>query len=350
MIRKTIFLVDCFVHSEGIKEKLINRLKQLKERNFDVILASNRITLDQGILDNIDYLFYNKKNNLFSEEYTGIIPVDFWSNHGHFTSHTFSSGLQRHGLSVIINMLSSLKIAKQMGYTHFHKLEIDADFDKQGLDRILEIDRDIKSDKIDGVLYLHEPPGEFWKNGDLAFSYMSCDIDTFLNNFPEIGCEEDFRKFLMEKKGNLDFLIAEEFLYEIIRCKTTEKTILKKSVEGFKEDFPGTMWNTVTTPSISTSIEGVITGAYKSINANGEHIGFCVYSRSLADKETIREINVTNEDGSKFTITHNLPCNSSWCYNDLPESAKKIEIYSGGNVILSQNIKKEEISSYLQFH
>jgi hypothetical protein len=179
---------------------------------------------------------------------------------------------------------------------------------------------------------------------------MSCDIDTFLDNFPEIGCEEDFRKFLMEHMGNLNFLIAEEFLYEIIKRKTTEKTVLKKSVEGFKEDFPETMWNTITTPSISSSIDGVITGAYKSINQNGEHIGFSVYSRSLADRDIKREIKVTNEDGSEFTITHNLPCNSSWCYNDLPNSAKRIDVYSEGNVILSQNIKREEISSYLQFH
>ena len=349
-MNKTVVILDCFVHNERIKSSLRKRLKSLKERNMDVILASNTIITDKDIIEDVKYFIYNSNENLFCENYTGISYVDFWSSHGWFSSHTLEPGNQRHGLSVIINMLSSLNLAKQMGYTHFHKMEVDADFTDKDLDSVLEIDKKITGGEIDGVIYLHEPEGDFWIGGDVAFSYISCDIETFLKNYPHIGCEQDYINFLLERKNNLDFLIAEEFLYEILKNKTSDKTILKKSVPCMIEDFPETRWNTVTTPSLKTNLEGAITGVYKKINNVGENIGFCLYSRNLSDLNIVRNVKVFCGESDPFYITQHVPYNSSWAYNDLPESATHVEIYSeDGRLLLEQGVNPESAFSYLQF-
>lgn len=350
-MNKTIVIIDCFVHNDMIKQKLISRIDSIRKIGIEILLISNTKITDQEIIDGVDYLIYISKNNLFQKEYTGYSVVDYWSNHGHFTAHNMEVGRQRHGLSVLINIITSLKFAASLGYTNFHRLEADADISDVGFRFIEETDKRMREGEIDGVLYLNESNGTRWGGGNASFQYMSSDIKTFIDNFPELKSEDDYVSYLLGARGNMDFMIAEDFLYEILKNKTSEKLIIRNATDEMNRDFEDTLWNTSTTPSMDNNVSGCITGCYKKIGPDGNLSGFCIYSKNVTGGEMSRKIKVTKNDGSTFYIDQNVPGLFCWAYSDLPEEAVEVEIYSeDGDILTKEEVKEDKIWSYLQFH
>jgi hypothetical protein len=347
---RTIAIIDCFVHSESVKQKLIKRINSLKHIDIEVLLISNTKIKDEEILEKIDYLIYIEKNNLFTEEYEGYSAIDYWDNHGYFTVHTMELGKQRHGLSVLINMWVSVNFINSFGYTHFHRLEVDAEISEEGFKFILDTNQKIKRGEIDGVLYANKN-SDNPHIGNFSFQYMSMDVKTFLENFPPMREENDYKKFLINRNGNLNFVIAEDFLYNVLRGRISERLVIKDGTSGMSNDFPDTTWNTSTTPTMTNNLGGFTTGIYDKVDNAGKVIGLCVYSKNTSGESASVSIKVINEDKSFFYINHSLPSQSFWTYNDIPETSKFVEFYSdSGDLILSKEVCKENSSGYLQFH
>jgi hypothetical protein len=347
---KPIFIIDCFVHSESIREKLLSRMSSLKSRGHEILLITNTKIKDPEIIEKLDYLIYVEKNNLFSKEYTGYSAIDYWASHDYFTVHTIELGKQRHGLSVLINMWASVNFINSLGYTHFHRLEVDAQISEAGFDFISSVNDRMKNNEVDGVLYANRNQDNQYI-GNFSFQYMSCDVKTFLENFPPMRNEEDYEKFLINRNGNLNFVIAEDFLYNVLRGKTSDKIIIKDGISDMSLDFPDTQWNTSTTPSMDNNLGGFISGIYDKLDSSGNFMGLCVYSKNTSGESTGARIKVINEDDSFFYIEHSLGWQSCWSYNDIPSASKAIEIYSlDGRLVSTKTVSKENSSGYLQFH
>lgn len=349
--RKTIAIIDCFVHNDSVKEKLVRSIVSLRKIGIDILLITNTRISDDEILESIDYLIYVSKNNLFEGDYNWKSTVNYWTVCDGFTVNIVESEKQRHGLSVLINMLASLKFCYNLGYTHFHRLEVDSNIGEQGFEFIRDIDRGILKGEMDGVIYVNERSGTRWEGGNISFQYMSLDIKTLIENFPPISSEDDYRKFLLEKNGNLDFMIAEDFIYEIIKNKTSPFLTIKDGKSQMDSDFSNSLWNTSTSPSIDSNFEGCATRCYRKIDSNENYIGMCVYSKNMSGDNITRRIRIVKSDGSDLTITQNTPGLFHWVYNDIPEDSSLMEIYSeSGKLLHSEEIAEQKVLSFIKFN
>jgi enoyl-[acyl-carrier-protein] reductase (NADH) len=62
---------------------------------------------------------------LFQDIFTDVKDINLWKIMDGFKVNEHTSGLQKHGLSVLVNLFNALKMAKNLGYTHFQRVEAD---------------------------------------------------------------------------------------------------------------------------------------------------------------------------------------------------------------------------------
>lgn len=338
---KKITIIDCFIRNERIENKLLSLLKKLKEREEDVLLISNTIP-SNDTLKFCDFFLYDKRNKLFEEEYTGVKTVDFFLNAGYFSIHNLRPGMQRHGLSVLINLANSVDFAKNLGYTYFQRIEVDDLFGEKSLYNTDQLFSSLLLSGKKGLFYFNESEQE--KN--ISFHFFLCEIDLFISQIPRIKSEEDFKKWLLETQGNLDFVIAEEFIYK--NLIPIRDQLLEKNGQKMDEDFPDTVWNTETSGSnLDSKYSNCLTGIYKKINSENLQIGYCVLSYNYGNESKDRKIICFTESEKIKEFTHSLPCHGAWTYNDLPENCDKIEVWENESLLYHEF--KEKAISYLQF-
>ena len=107
------------------------------------------------------------------------------------------SGLQKHGLSVMINLFNALDIAKSLGYTHFQRFETDDLYGEESMKWVSRIPETVLSENKKGLFYLND----YNIPADASFHYFFCEIDYFLEIMPKISCEEDYEKYLVDIQG-----------------------------------------------------------------------------------------------------------------------------------------------------
>lgn len=340
---KAISIVDCFVHDKQVENNLISCLKRLKENGHEIFLVSNT-AIDKKVLELANYHLYDSRNQLFKKSYPGVTDVDFWSNQGNFTVHNLKSGLQKHGLSVLINLFNVLKVCKNMGYTHFQRFETDDLYGPQSMKWISEIpERVISSDK-NGLFYLNEnnyPP-------DASFHYFFCEIDQFLRMMPQITCEEDYEEYLINTQGSREFKIVESYIYDHIKMLGEDSLLIRDGGDQMRCDFPDTIWNTVVSSSnMSSKYRGCITDIYPILDVEGNHNRYGVYSQNYVDREINRVIIIHYKEGTQEEFNHNLSGRNSWWLNDLVGVPSKIDVYESGELLYSHT-REENEGSYIQ--
>lgn len=339
---RTISIVDCFVHDKKVESNLEACIKRLKENGHDVFLVSNT-AVSKDILESVDYHLYDSRNQLFKKEYPGVIDVDFWTNHGNFTVHNMKSGLQKHGLSVLINLFNVLDICKNLGYTHFQRFETDDLYGEKSMHRIASIPGEILSDDKKGLFYLNE----LNVPSDASFHYFFCEIEHFLKIMPRISKEEDYEKYLMDIQGSRDFRIVEVYIYDHVK-KAKDSLVLRDGGTQMNEDFPDTIWNTVVSASnLSAKYRGCVTDLYPIVDIRGNLDGYCLYSQNYLDRDVIRRIVVYSEGSEKFEVVHKLVGRNSWWLNNLLGTPYKIDVYENQEFLYS-SIIEENTGSYIQ--
>lgn len=341
---KTISIIDCFIHDKNIEVNLINLISKLKSIDQKILLISNT-TPNKEVIDLVDYFFYDSRNQLFKKEYPGVIDVDFWTNHGSFTVHNLKSGLQKHGLSVLINLFNALKLAKSLGYTHFQRFETDDLFGPKSLQWIKKIPLEIHLSGKRGLFYINpynRPP-------DASFHYFYCEIDTFLEYMPTITSEEDYERFLLDVQGTRDFKIVEEYLYNNIGKAGYDILDIREGKTQMSIDFPDTVWNTVVSSSnLPEKYKGCVSGIYKKINQTNEVVGYCLYTSSYLDKSFDRLLKVNFQNGEVMEYRHTLAGKGSWYLNDLPGIPHSVDVYDSEDLLYSQEV--EESKSYIRLN
>jgi glycosyltransferase involved in cell wall biosynthesis len=343
--RRVISIVDCFVHDQKVEANLINCIDRLKKNGHDVFLVSNT-SIDKSILKMVDYHFYDSRNQLFKKEYPGVNDVDFWSNQGGFTVHNVKSGLQKHGLSVLINLFNVLSTCKNIGYTHFQRFETDDLYGENSMEWIRRIPSEVLDSGKKGLFYLNE----YNIPADASFHYFFCEIDHFLNIMPRISCEEDYEKYLIDIQGTRDFRIVETYIYDNVKKSHLDSLVIKDGGDQMKSDFPDTTWNTVVSASnLSGKYDGCVTDLYQLRDKEGKPNGYCLYSQNYMDKNINRKIVIHNYDSTQYEIYHELNGRNSWWLNDLVGVPSKIDVYESDELLYSHT-REENSGSYIQLN
>lgn len=339
---KTISIIDCFVHDAKVESNLIECINRLKANGHDVFLVSNT-SIRKETLDMVDYHFYDSRNQLFRKEYPGVSDVDFWSNKGHFTVHNLKSGLQKHGLSVLVNLFNVLDIAKNIGYTHFQRFETDDLYGENSMLWISQIPETVIKNDKKGLFYLNE--SNYPK--DASFHYFFCEIDHFMKTMPRISKEEDYEDYLMNIQGSRDFKIVEAYIYDNL---DKGSVLIREGNIEMKSDFPDTTWNTVVSVSnLPTKYKGCISGIYRKLDNAGNHTGYCLYSQNYLDNEVTRKIVVHTPDSEDAVIYHKLVGRDSWWLNDIEGEPANIDVYEGDLIVYSLTTQ-ENTNSYIQIN
>jgi glycosyltransferase involved in cell wall biosynthesis len=339
---KTISIIDCFVHDVKVESNLIECINRLKSNGHDIFLVSNT-SIKKEILDMVDYHFYDSRNQLFKKDYQGVSDVDFWSNQGHFTVHNLKSGLQKHGLSVLVNLFNALDIAKNIGYTHFQRFETDDLYGVKSMEWISQIPEMVITNGKKGLFYLNE--SNYPK--DASFHYFFCEIDYFMKTMPRISKEEDYENYLINLQGTRDFKIVEAYLYDNL---DKDSVLIREGNTEMKSDFTDTVWNTVVSASnLPTKYEGCLSGIYRILNKDGAHSGYCLYSHNYLDTEISRKIVVHSEDSDNIVIYHKLVGRNSWWLNDLIGTPTHIDVYEEDLIVYSLTTQENE-NSYIQLN
>ena len=339
---KTISIIDCFVHDAKVESNLIECINRLKLNGQDVFLVSNT-SIRKEILDMVDYHFYDSRNQLFKKDYPDVKDVDFWSNKGHFTVHNLKSGLQKHGLSVLINLFNALDIAKNIGYTHFQRFETDDLYGTESMKWISSVPELVIGQDKKGLFYLNE--SNYPK--DASFHYFFCEIDHFMKTMPRISKEEDYGDYLMNIQGSRDFKIVEAYIYDNL---DKGSVLIREGNIEMKSDFPDTTWNTVVSVSnLPTKYKGCISGIYRKLDNAGNHTGYCLYSQNYLDNEVTRKIVVHTPDSEDAVIYHKLVGRDSWWLNDIEGEPAHIDVYEGDLIVYSLTTQ-ENTNSYIQIN
>lgn len=330
----TIIILDSFIRNKSEEDILINFLDKISLLDKDIFLISNTI-IEKKILDKVNYFFYDKKNRLFEGEYTNTNKIYYWTDCGEFIVYDTVDNVQKHGLSVLINLFNSLKILKEFGYTHFIKMEYDAYL---GLETVEKVKQLINNQKK-GIFF--EEFSENKMNMNVHFFYS--EINFFLENFWNIDSEESYKNHLLRFQNNLDFLTMERFLWENLNI------LNKNDIEirgDFHSLFSDTIWNLKQTLiSHDSKYDNCLTKLYLGKKIQEDKIldldEMVILTRNLKEKNEFRRVVVLTDDGNTFEFFHEVSGIGSWTYNFVPKKAKKIMVYNNDNLLYEDFLSDE---------
>lgn len=331
---KTITITDCFVRNDQIESKLKDSLIRARELNNDILLISNT-SVNKEVMELCNFFLYDKRNQLFEKEYENVEYVDFYISVEGFTIHNVVKGMQRHGLSVLVNLYNSVSYAKTLGYKYFQRIECDDIFGPISLEKIKSMREECISLNKKGIFYIND------KEANISFHYFFCEIDHFLNRFYRISNEEDYEKYIEARSPCPKFMIAEEFVYENIVESIDQ--LHTKDGEKMADDFPDTIWNTETSDSnMGFEFKGCLSGIY------GSDRGDIICSYNYSTEQRSRKIEVIKGDAVIDTIYHNLEVRGSWSYNQF-DYIDEIRVYDSSTDEFIYSQKREDSRNYIEF-
>lgn len=337
---KVITIVDSFVYNDSIRSKLLNAINWMKEDGHEILLVSNT-TVDKEILKHVKFYLYDSRNQLFQEKYEDVGLVDFWKCFSDgFYIHDVVPVLQKHGLSVMVNLFNALLYAKAQGYTHFQRFEVDDVFGEKSREHIKQVPYLCVNENKQGLFYYnegHNPP-------DMSFHYFYCNIDEFLSKVPRLSSEQDYVNYLKQYHNNKKFRIVEVYVHESLKRNNDSGFLIKTDENAMRLDFPDTSWNTETSISSFDHKYGKCTTRLYYINEHNKenntfHRGpsYIVYTHSYHSGITVRKIVVEKIDGGKYEFTHRTEMANGWAWNEVFSDVKSISVYENDKFLYREH-------------
>jgi len=321
---KPLLIIDAFVKDITNEKTLHEFLDSVKTIGDDVLLMSNT-QIPISIQDKINYFFYDKRNQLFKEKYLEYPTVNYWLKHDAFKVTTTYSHSQPHGLAVLISLFHSVKIAKELGYTYFYKMEYDAILGEETKNKIKKLNNLCETNNKKGIFFI-EKHGD---KQDVEAHYFLCEVDYFLNNFWNITCEQDYINYLKTKHCNHNFITMERFMGENIQDLPQDDVLV---YENFYNHFSDTYWNSQSTRVYDDKkYKDCVTRFYLKVGFPNEII---IYSINKKSTPYFRKIIVIFNDGNKTELIHEFIGHGSYVYNILPNNIEKIIVYDKNEVLL----------------
>ena len=314
---KSILILDAFITDEVDEKILTNFLDSSKSFGDDVLLMTNT-KISKETQDKVDFLFYDKRNQLFTEKYDNYEYVNYYTKYTDFTIYNVFEHTQPHGLSVLISLFRSVKIAKNLGYTHFYKMEYDGVLGEETKNKIKELNDSCLSDNKKGVFFVR-------KNQDYVSTeahYFFCEIDYFLNNFWDISCEQDYINFLQTEKNNKDFLLMERFMFENIKKLDPNSIEIK---DDFVSYFSDTLWNSkASRVYLDKKYKECYTKFYINVDNSNQVI---LFSNNLKSNSAFRKIVVKFSDGTETEIDQYFVGWGVWHSHSFENKIDKMLVY-----------------------
>lgn len=341
---KEIVIIDCFVTNKDVELKLVDQISRFKSRGLDVMVVSNT-ALSGDIIESVDYYLYDRRNQLFQNDYEDVAGVRFsesvYSEGMSFVVHKIKPGLQRHGLSVLVNMHNSVSLAKSLGYDRFWRVEVDDIFSDASMDYVVRSGLELDKAGKRALLFRNIPSSENVEiRPNVSFHFMYWDVEYFLSVVPKINSESDYEDVLSRFYGSRRFVIVEEYVYDAVH-RAGEDDVLFRDGGKMGDFFPGTTWNTCMSLS-NLGIGGASSNIY---TIQGDERKF-VFSKSYSDNPMSRRVNLLYPDGSS-EIVHNMPFLGSWCWNIVDPGILGIEVFDGDTLLYTEMV--DGLSNFVDF-
>jgi glycosyltransferase involved in cell wall biosynthesis len=344
---KTITIIDSFFYNEIVENKFNDFSNKFRDEEHPILLVSNTVAKSETI-KNTDFYFYNKNNILFEHNFDNVLDITLFKYYDNLRINEVDSGMQRHGLSVIINLFKSLKIAKSLGYTHFQRIEIDDLHGPESLSFIKKVPEICVQHNKKGYFYFNEH-GDY---NDISFHYFFCEIDYFLSTIEEINSESDYVDFIRKNFNNNNFINVEQFIYTNI-VKNNSDDLYRSAGHQMRIDFKDTHWNSETSPSnISTKYEGCSSRIYNTYRLqDGSEIYQdlkCIMTYNYTPESKTRKLVLEFESGKNYEIIHNTPSRGTWNYHIVDGDLIKFDVYEDDRFLYSES--NENIKSSIIFY
>lgn len=332
---KLITILDCYIHDDGILTKLENFIDLLKTKGRTILLLSNSLT-PEHIQKKIDYFFYDSNNPMFSEDWDITSDYIVQSDMGDFTTFDTYPLLQPHGLSVMINLYRGLKIAKELGFTHFEKLEYDPLFSDDSFNELVDLPNKCILSNKKSLFFLNDKTTP----EDFSFHYFFSDIDFFLNNTQPITNEDDYRCVINKLYGGSIFINVERFLYETFNH--VDKSQLYLINESERDlTFKDVYWNSeISRNNLPKKYKNCGSRIYKVIDKFGNQIDnhVVVLSNNFSENTVERKIDCHFDDGVIYTIQHTLLGKNTFTFSSLTPNLTHIDVYENDELIYTEHI------------
>lgn len=331
---KTILILDAFINDDEDEKLLSNFMDSSRNIGDDILLMSNT-NISKTIQDKVNYFFYDKRNQLFKEKYNNYKYVDYYNTYDSFLISNVFPHTQPHALSVLISLFRSVRIAKDLGYTHFYKMEYDAILGNNTTNKIKKLNQECINSGKKGVFFMDE-------SNAMNVHYFLCEIDYFLDNFSNITCEQDYIDFLETNYNNRNFLLMEEFMSENLKKLNLNDIIV---LEDFNKEFSDTTFNSKQTRVYyDQKYKGCYTKFYLN-NKNNDEI--FIYSNNTKSQPTTRKIIITFNDDTKTELISEFDCYGRWFLNSFPNNIKKMEVYHEDEFLFEEYC--ENIKNVIEF-
>lgn len=348
---KTITIVDSYVYSENVRLKLEAFVKMLNEDGHEVMLISNTI-VGQEVLKYCKYYIYDSNNRLFQNIFEEVKDINLWKIMDGFKVNEHTSGLQKHGLSVMVNLFNALKMAQALGYTHFQRMEADDLFGAKSREWISGVPNRVLTEGKKGLYYYNFTPDV--EQEDVSFHYQFCEIDLFLKSVTNIQSQRDYFDYLVKEFGRPKFIIVEEFLYRELKRNCWDSLLIRNTEQQI-QDFPDTDWNTeISISNMSEKYRGCSTRLFRhwGTSENGESYdrgGRIVFTYNYMEDTKERIIEVVAMDDTIHTLKHVVYGKRGWAYNVITWDFKCIRVYENDELLYEES-NLEEYWSRLVFN
>lgn len=327
---KTITIVDAFI-SDSNQKGLLNDFLLTVNKIDPVLLITNSV-LDKDIIDKVDYLLYDKNNNLFENIYDNYDKFFLWGIVDKFKFTTVHYHTQKHGLSVLVNLFRSIKFAKELGYTHFRRIEYDMIVGENTLQDFINTPLECFNGNKKAKFFIDE------NNKVNSFQYFFSEIDFFINNFPEIKNEEDYINLLKTEYGNLNFVTVEKIMYNNIIKLDNNDVCLKNNLIYELND---STWNQSASNShLLEQMQDCSTELYK----HNEKIFIFTFNKQ--NKILNRKVIIYYHNNETNILEYNFNHEGEWFLDEIKDNLFKIEIYDNDVLILEKQVI--QIENYLE--
>lgn len=228
MYKKIGIFLDAFLRSEKEQSILLENIIQLKKLNLPILLVSNSKNINQKIIKEVDYFFYDSNDLKFDKNYENYEILTHFKDFQYFRLSFSRPYIQRYGLSVMSNFYKSCSILSSLGFDAMIRFEWDIFFHEDDLVNIGKTIFEFKNKRLGKAYIPCQPATNPYGRGPFVEGLMwIVETKFFLENYPKITCEDDYDNFLIEKLKDRTFLTDSRFLYKTL----IENNLKEKIVE-----------------------------------------------------------------------------------------------------------------------
>lgn len=313
---KKILILDAFIVDESEEKILSDFIDTIKKIGDDILLISNT-KMSKEIQDKVNYFFYDKRNQIFTQNYESYDYISYFTTHENFKISNLYVDKQPHGLSVLINLFTGVNFVKSLGYTHFYKMEYDAVLGEETVDKIKRMNETCIQRRLNGVFFVDEE-----NKGKVEAHYFFSEVEFFLNNFWSIKCEQDYIDYLKHETKGLGFLTMENFMYRNLMKSNISNVEIKEDLyEYFGDSY-------INSKHTKVFHDEKLNGCYTSfhiIRNNPNQV--VIYSVNKKNDTDFRKIIVFFTDGTQSEIYQEFNCYYSWSYSVFDNKIQKMMVY-----------------------